>query len=70
MAPAKLATTVVSTKGQVILPKAIRNEKNWAPGTKLVAESRIPRRSVAPERLFPRRNPKTSLAAWTPKANT
>ena len=36
-APAKL-TTVVSTKGQVILPKAIREGRNWPPGTKLVVE--------------------------------
>ena len=36
-APAKL-TTVMSTKGQVILPKAIRHARNWPPGTKLVVE--------------------------------
>ena len=36
-APAKL-TTVMSTKGQVILPKAIRQGRNWPPGTKLVVE--------------------------------
>jgi len=32
-------TTVVSTKGQVILPKAIRREKQWAAGTRLVVEN-------------------------------
>lgn len=31
-------TTTVSTKGQVILPKAIRQRRNWAPGTRLVVE--------------------------------
>ncbi len=31
-------TTTVSTKGQVILPKAIRDERHWAPGTRLVVE--------------------------------
>ena len=36
-APAKLST-VVSTKGQVILPKAVREGRNWPPGTKLVVE--------------------------------
>lgn len=36
-APAK-QTTVVSTKGQVILPKAVRESLNWPPGTKLVVE--------------------------------
>ena len=57
MAPAKPATTVVSTKGQVILPKAIRNEKNWAPGTKLVAESHPEGVLLRPERLFPATKP-------------
>ena len=31
-------TTVVSTKGQVILPKSIRAGRGWGPGTKLVVE--------------------------------
>jgi AbrB family looped-hinge helix DNA binding protein len=28
-------TTVVSTKGQVILPKAVRESRGWGPGTRL-----------------------------------
>jgi len=32
------ATTVVSTKGQVILPKAIRAQRRWGPGTRLTVE--------------------------------
>ena len=31
-------TTTVSTKGQVILPRAIRQRRNWAAGTRLVVE--------------------------------
>lgn len=34
---AKLTTTV-STKGQVILPKIIREHRRWAAGTELVVE--------------------------------
>jgi AbrB family looped-hinge helix DNA binding protein len=30
--------TTVSTKGQVILPKAIRDRLHWEPGTRLVVE--------------------------------
>jgi AbrB family looped-hinge helix DNA binding protein len=52
MAQAKMATTTVSTKGQVILPKAIRDEKNWAPGFKLTAESTREGVLLRPERLF------------------
>lgn len=32
-------TTTVSTKGQVILPKAIRQQRHWDAGTKLVIEN-------------------------------
>lgn len=31
-------TTTLSTKGQVILPKAIRDQKHWSAGTKLIVE--------------------------------
>ena len=38
MATVETLTTTVSTKGQVILPKAIRQRRNWTPGTRLVVE--------------------------------
>lgn len=31
-------TTIVSTKGQVILPKAIRDQRHWPAGTRLSVE--------------------------------
>ena len=31
-------TTVVSTKGQVILPKVVRQHRDWPAGTRLVVE--------------------------------
>lgn len=31
-------TTVVSTKGQVILPKGLRDRRHWPPGTRLTVE--------------------------------
>lgn len=34
----KRATTVVSTKGQVILPKEIRDAMQWRPGSRLSVE--------------------------------
>lgn len=30
--------TTISTKGQVILPKAIRDQRQWSPGTRLLVE--------------------------------
>ncbi len=38
MALVKQATTTVSTKGQVILPKAIRDGRGWHAGQKLIVE--------------------------------
>jgi len=38
MAQAKVATTTISTKGQVILPKAIRDAKSWSAGKRLIVE--------------------------------
>jgi len=38
MAKAASARTRVSTKGQVILPKAIRDKRKWAAGTELTVE--------------------------------
>jgi AbrB family looped-hinge helix DNA binding protein len=34
--PAKRKLTTVSTKGQVILPKAIREQRHWPAGTELM----------------------------------
>src|ERR1700730_509032 len=38
MATAKKLMTTVSTKGQIILPKAIRQQRRWEAGTQLVVE--------------------------------
>jgi AbrB family looped-hinge helix DNA binding protein len=38
MEDVEILTTTVSSKGQVILPKAIRDRRNWQAGTCLVVE--------------------------------
>lgn len=38
MADTGKLTTIVSTKGQVILPSAIRRAREWKPGTRLTVE--------------------------------
>lgn len=38
MASAQKLTTTISTKGQVILPKAIRKRREWDAGTRLIVE--------------------------------
>jgi AbrB family looped-hinge helix DNA binding protein len=39
MERAERLTTTVSTKGQVILPKAVRQQKRWEAGTRLTVEN-------------------------------
>lgn len=38
MSAAAKLTTTVSTKGQIILPKALRQRREWQAGTRLVVE--------------------------------
>ena len=38
MAIVERLTTIVSTRGQVSLPKAIRQRRHWAAGTRLIVE--------------------------------
>lgn len=40
MPAAKLLATTLSTKGQVILPKAVRDRRGWSSGDRLVVEER------------------------------
>jgi AbrB family looped-hinge helix DNA binding protein len=44
----------VSTKGQVILPKAIRNQRQWGAGTKLIVEETAddPEQAAAARRII------------------
>jgi AbrB family looped-hinge helix DNA binding protein len=47
------STTVVSTKGQVILPKAIRDKRDWRAGTRLVVEETADGVLLRRARVFP-----------------
>ena len=50
-------TTTVSTKGQVILPKAIRRELRWEAGTRLVVENTPEGVLLRPARVFAETRP-------------
>ncbi|RBP02307.1 AbrB family transcriptional regulator [Roseiarcus fermentans] len=52
------SSTVVSTKGQVILPKAIRESKGWRAGQKLVVEETREGILLRPASPFPPTEPK------------
>jgi len=51
-----METTTVSTKGQVVIPKEIRDRKNMGPGVKLIVQE-------TPNGVFLIRVPKDSLKA-------
>jgi AbrB family looped-hinge helix DNA binding protein len=50
-------TTKLSTKGQVILPKAIRDQMNWPAGTKLTVEQTANGVLLRPAPYFPPSRP-------------
>ncbi|MBV9483469.1 AbrB/MazE/SpoVT family DNA-binding domain-containing protein [Bradyrhizobium sp.] len=62
MAADKLTTTV-STKGQVILPKAIRDERRWRAGTRLTIESTPDGVLLRPSSPFPEAKPADVFAS-------
>jgi len=57
MAVADKLTTVVSTKGQVILPKAIREKRDWPAGTRLIVEDTPEGVLLRRARIFPETRP-------------
>ena len=57
MTAADTLTTTVSTKGQVILPKAIRERRKWRAGTRLVIEETPQGVLLKPAPLFPPTRP-------------
>ena len=59
-------TTTVSTKGQVILPKAIRRELRWEAGTRLVVENTLEGVLLKPAPAFAETRPEEVFGclAW------
>lgn len=48
-----METTLLSSKGQVIIPKAIRDHYHWQPGIKLVVEETQAGVLLKPANMFP-----------------
>jgi AbrB family looped-hinge helix DNA binding protein len=63
MTAANKPTTIVSTKGQVILPKTIRQHRRWIPGTRLVVEDTPDGVLLRQADVFPEMNPKDVFAS-------
>lgn len=49
-----MATTRLSTKGQIILPKGLRESRAWGPGTEFIVEETKEGVLLRPARRFPR----------------
>lgn len=49
-------STTLSTKGQIVLPKALRERRNWAAGTRLTIEETPEGVLLKPAPLFERRD--------------
>jgi AbrB family looped-hinge helix DNA binding protein len=47
----------ISTKGQIVLPKALREARAWTPGTELQFEATADGVLIRAARLFPRSEP-------------
>jgi AbrB family looped-hinge helix DNA binding protein len=54
MAAPNRLTTIISTKGQVILPKSIRDQRRWAAGTRLTVEETSEGVLLKASPIFPR----------------
>ena len=63
MSAAEKPTTVVSTKGQVILPKAVRQQRGWGAGTRLVVEDTPEGVLLRQALVFPATKPKDVFAS-------
>jgi len=63
MADSEKLTTTMSTKGQVILPKAIRQRRRWASGTRLVVEDTAEGVLLRAASLFPETRPDEVFAS-------
>jgi AbrB family looped-hinge helix DNA binding protein len=49
-----METTRLSTKGQIVLPKNIRNSRSWGPGTEFTVEETQDGILLRPSGRFPR----------------
>ena len=59
-------TTTVSTKGQVVLPRAIRQALRWEAGMRLIVENTPEGVLLRPEPIFPETRPEDvyGCLAW------
>jgi AbrB family looped-hinge helix DNA binding protein len=63
MAIAEKLMTTISTKGQVILPSAIRRRREWSAGTRLLVEETVEGVLLKPAPVFAETRPEEVFAS-------
>jgi AbrB family looped-hinge helix DNA binding protein len=63
MAGAKKLMTVLSSKGQLVLPKSIREQRHWHAGTQLLVENTAEGVLLKAESIFPVTDPSHVFAS-------
>ena len=61
-------TTIVSTKGQVIFPKAVREKRRWNSGTRLIVEDTADGVLLSAAPVFATTDPKDVFASLALRA--
>jgi AbrB family looped-hinge helix DNA binding protein len=56
-----MITTTLSGKGQIVIPKSLRESRRWRPGTRFIVEEIISGILLKPTRTFPLTNPEDGL---------
>lgn len=56
-----METTTLSSKGQIIIPKALRDSHHWQPGTKFLIEETAIGLVLRPASCFPSSNARDGL---------
>ena len=56
-----MITTTLSGKGQIVIPKALRESRRWRPGTRFIVEEITSGILLRPNRTFPLTSPEDGL---------
>jgi AbrB family looped-hinge helix DNA binding protein len=56
-----MITTTLSAKGQIVIPKSLRESHRWLPGTRFIVEEITSGILLKPNRTFPLTSPEDGL---------
>jgi AbrB family looped-hinge helix DNA binding protein len=56
-----MITTTLSGKGQIVIPKSLRESRRWRPGTRFIVDEKSSGIFLKPKRIFPLTRPEDGL---------